>query len=409
MKRMNTKFNSPFCSKYSLGGISVWSVLFLVLGSMLVVNEVQGQTNTWDGSTDNDWHEASNWSLNATPTSSHNIVIDIDADIELTSPTSLIINSLRITSSATVSFTAISGNRAITIDSSGNSIDSGSILTLNGSSSNYMAIGFSGSSNDMDIDGSLILTSVGGGGRYNATSSETTVSGLLKNDSAGGGSSGEITSSSSNLTFSSGGIYELSVSDRPIPSATWDAASVCKITGSTSALPGNLGQTFGTLIVDCSSYTGSSFLPFSGMSIAGDFEVLNTGSGTILMSQTPLNVGGDCIISDDFTMASSANKVLDVSGDFIMNGGTLTMSFGSKNGTINVAGDCTLSGGVITETSNGQGDFVFNKTGVQLYTSGATISETINFTVSSGSILQMASSSTVVESGGVFYLTTGAR
>ena len=33
------------------------------------------QTNTWNGSTDNDWHKACNWSLNAIPVSTHNVVI----------------------------------------------------------------------------------------------------------------------------------------------------------------------------------------------------------------------------------------------------------------------------------------------------------------------------------------------
>ncbi len=67
------------------------------------------QTNTWNGSTDNDWHKECNWSLDAIPTASHNVVIPTVT----TYPT--------ITSNAhcrTISITTTAAN-AVTLNSTG--------------------------------------------------------------------------------------------------------------------------------------------------------------------------------------------------------------------------------------------------------------------------------------------------
>ena len=67
------------------------------------------QTNTWNGSTDNDWHKECNWSLDAIPTASHNVVI----------PT--VTRYPSITSNAhcrTISITSAAAN-AVTLNSSG--------------------------------------------------------------------------------------------------------------------------------------------------------------------------------------------------------------------------------------------------------------------------------------------------
>ena len=48
--------------------------LFVIIFFSLSISVVS-QTNTWDGSTDTDWHKACNWSLNLIPTCSHAVVI----------------------------------------------------------------------------------------------------------------------------------------------------------------------------------------------------------------------------------------------------------------------------------------------------------------------------------------------
>lgn len=49
------------------------SILFFVI--MLLVGQAIAQTNSWNGSTDNDWHKACNWSLDLIPTANHDVVI----------------------------------------------------------------------------------------------------------------------------------------------------------------------------------------------------------------------------------------------------------------------------------------------------------------------------------------------
>lgn len=49
------------------------NILTFILTTLVVHSFAQ--TNTWNGNTDTDWHKACNWSLNAVPTCSHDVVI----------------------------------------------------------------------------------------------------------------------------------------------------------------------------------------------------------------------------------------------------------------------------------------------------------------------------------------------
>lgn len=48
-------------------------VLFFLWMSLL--GQAIAQTNTWTGSTDNDWHKSCNWSLDLIPTATHDVII----------------------------------------------------------------------------------------------------------------------------------------------------------------------------------------------------------------------------------------------------------------------------------------------------------------------------------------------
>ncbi|MBL0008312.1 MAG: hypothetical protein IPP25_14365 [Saprospiraceae bacterium] len=399
-----TNTYTPQERRFSLLGLWTTIKILLILGgNFFVLSGALGQTNTWTGDTDNNWNVTTNWSEMAVPTSSHDVVIDEDASIIL-GAAAYTINSLTISNSSAVTFTAVTSSRTITIDETGSSIGAGSTLTLvGGASGQVMGIAFSGSARTMDISGSLILVSTGGGGKYTATNSVTTVSGSLINSS----NSSAITSTASNLIFTDGSQFEHAIVAGSFPAATWEDNSTCVVSGSTTNLPTNGGQTFGNLVYNCPGLTGTLSLPSSGMTIAGDFEILNTGSGAITMSQTPLGVGGDCRLSDDFNVASGASRSLNITGNLTIDGGTISMSTtGSTIGTINVTGDVALTGGTITE-NGGSGLFVFNNAGVQTISTGSTVTNTINYTVSSGTTLQMAASGTTVIGGGTFTLSAG--
>src|SRR5687767_6960928 len=100
---------------------------------LLINASVIAQTNTWDGSNGTNWNTAANWSSNLVPTSAHDVVININATIDVdAAPPNL--KSLTISNNATVSLTCSGANRTIIITNTGTgfSIANGSSLTLNG-------------------------------------------------------------------------------------------------------------------------------------------------------------------------------------------------------------------------------------------------------------------------------------
>ena len=376
--------------------------LFLVISFIAINLNLYATPKIWTGISSNNWNSAGNWSPSGVPASGDDVTININAAILVdVTPT---INSLTISGTVAVSFTSSGAGRIITIANTGSSIGIGSTLTLQGSTGSgtrSMDIAFSGTNRTMSIAGILDLTAVGDGSVYTATNSLTTVSGTIKNDG------GTITSTASNLTFSAGGTYQHNINAGTIPTATWNATSTCLITGLTGTDPTGDGQAFGNLTYDCSGMTSDRGMASSGLSIAGNFNVTNTGASKLLLNQTPLTIGGNCTINDNFRIATgNTSRVLNVSGIFTISGGTLTMSDGSATGTLNLSGNFIMSGGTITETSTGSGAIVFSKTGTQIYTKSAgTISNTINFTVSNSSILDMGTS-VIDGSIGTFALST---
>lgn len=278
------------------------------------------------------------------------------------------------------------------------------------------------------------------------------------------GTSGVITPTGT-IVFQSGGLYQHSRSTGTVPTATWDVNSICVITGSTNALPGGLNQTFGNFSW-ASSVQGSNLnLENSIGTVAGSFTVSNTNGQTLRLSNTAtgrtFNIGRDFnMIGGNFTIVNSTGTgtvnvgrdfyitggtlnvkngdgaaELNITGEFSQTGGTLnyrpastastaiitvgsnySMTAGTTNmsavgavGTLNVAGNFSVTGGTITESSSGSGLINFNGTGNQQdYTSGATISNTINFNVNANAYLQMVAAGTQVQGGGSFTTSTGS-
>ncbi len=224
--------------------------------------------------------------------------------------------------------------------------------------------------------------------------------GVLKVSSTAG------TPYSGSLTVNAGGTYEHAKNGGTIPTATWDAASNCNITGVTSTIPGGQAQTFGNFLYNCPDQTGSE--SFAPTQIAGNLQIISTGGNQLQLNQASLTVNGNCTINDEFRIARSSAQVLNILGSFTLSGGTLDMSSGSSTGALNVAGDFNISGGTLTESGNGSGSVTFNKTGTQTYSKIAgIISNRINFTVNSGSTLDVGTS-IINGSTGIFTLSSGA-
>lgn len=407
-----------------------------------------GQTNTWDGSSSNNWNTAANWSLNLVPTAAHDVVININASISVdATPPNL--KSLTINGGATVSMTCAGASRTITIANTGSgfSITNGSTLSLIGSNTGggrSMNIAFSTATVTSSIAGTLTLTPTGAGSSYSATNSSTTVTGTINN------TGGTITSTSSNLTFASGGSYIHALNGGVIPTATWNAASNCTVTGITATVPTGLGQSFGNFTWNCSGHSTLIKLDGALTTVNGNFTVSDAGNfqnpsfienGLSLTSNNnlTLNIGGNFNISTaiDYTwlMLADGNGAVtvNVGGNFNMSGTTAYFIFHFANTNsllnniaMNVTGDFTKSDGLIDfayQTSTGaatqsilrvggnfshtgagfiqtsttdadipNGKIVFNKNGTQTFsaTTPANISYT-HYEILSGSTVELLS------------------
>ena len=206
---------------------------------------------------------------------------------------------------------------------------------------------------------------------------------------------GTVTSTGT-LAFTSSSEYEHARNGGTIPPATWDANSTCLITGITDSSPSGFGQSFGNFTWNCGSQTAAAALN-NNTTVLGNFRMTSTGTGKLA-------------VIDDNT-----SRTLTVSGNFFQNGGILDFNNGpasSAPSNLNVTGNFSFTGGIITESSSGSGSVIFNGTGLmQTYTSGGTLSNTINFIVESGAYLQMgtgANPSYISLSNGTFTLSSEA-
>ena len=253
------------------------------------------------------------------------------------------------------------------------------------------------------VNGSITIT-----GTYTLTPNIATINGkiLVQNTAS-------LVKGTGVISFNAGSIYQHDQNEGTIPAATWNAASTCYITGITSTDPSGDGQAFGNLTYDCSGMKGNRSMAAytDGLLIAGDFKVLNTGTGQLRMNQSSLTINGNCIINGNFRIGSDADRTLIVVGNFSLTGGNLDMCDGNSFGTIEDHGNFSMNSGAIltvTSTTGGYGNVNFNGTRTQIFSkTGGTISNTINFNVTNTSILDV-NTSVIDGSNGTFTLNSGA-
>jgi hypothetical protein len=261
-----------------------------------------------------------------------------------------------------------------------------------------------------------------------------TVNGTWLSQSTGAVSGGTI-------TFASGSVYNHNVNGGTIPTATWSSGSNCNLTGLTATMPTiTAGTAFWNLTFNSPGQTAVFNIGANSFSVTGTFSLTNTNSYQISMNFTPFNVnnftinGGNWIlggaatarvmnVSGNFTLSSgtltlpagasaSANQTINVTGDVSITGGTLDLSSSTYttpgNGILNVAGNFSFTGGTITETGNATADAInFNGTGTQTFTSGGTLSNTVNFSIANGATVDFGTSVISSGSNGTFTVSSG--
>ncbi|MFN0158707.1 MAG: invasin domain 3-containing protein [Bacteroidota bacterium] len=223
----------------------------------------------------------------------------------------------------------------------------------------------------------------------NGSGTDFTVNGTLNN-------AGTITTTGT-LAFTSTGLYQhnFKTTAGTIPTATWNAGSTCEIIGYTTNTtgPGGLAQAFSNFTWNAPNQTGIISAGGNLATVNGTFLVANTGTGTFRLTtgSTTINLNGDFqLVGGTLAIAGgSGSPNVNVAGTTTITGGTLVMSENTGIGGLNVNGNFSHTAGTITETSSGSGAIRFSKAGVQSYIGGGTMANTINYTVNSGSTLNL--------------------
>jgi hypothetical protein len=394
-------------------------ILRFALAFVLVLagGQIWGQgTYTWIGAATANFQVASNWSpIRTTP---H--VGDILQFTALSPATTTCTN----VPTQTISRLIVSGSRNVTLQSNapgqiltisggaGNNLDvqSGSTLYLSRNADpSTITLNFSGATQNVLIAGTLRIYSPNS---YDASNSNTIVTGRITN-------AGTITSSTENLNFNSGAAYRHNNSNTPgtIPTATWHLNSTLEFYGYTSITvpPAGLNQTFGNVNWNCAGQTSAINLGGALNNIAGNFTITNTNRRSVCLtdgaSLNPLSIGGNLILNGGrLILTRSGIYNVNISGNFsIASGAILNMDTLSGVGTINLNGNFSIAGGTITESGSSNTNainFVGPSTQVFLKT-GGTISNTVNFVVNPGSLLDMGTS-VLDGSEATFTLSSGA-
>ncbi|MBP8114308.1 MAG: T9SS type A sorting domain-containing protein [Chitinophagaceae bacterium] len=276
----------------------------------------------------------------------------------------------------------------------------------------------------------------------NGTGTDLTVNGTLVN-------SNTVTTTGT-VVFNASSVYQHAQDGGVIPTATWNAASNCNVTGITGTVPSGLTQTFGNFTWNCAGQTTFINLNSALQTINGNFNVMQAGQfvspnisnglGLAGNSNLTLNVAGDVNVTNTTTAtwfcvgAGSGTVIFNVTGNFNISGANTflmfhfpniggsvlnqitanvtgnfsfadgyfdwasTTSAGTGQSTMNLGGNFTSTGTAFMTTSASStsvisGKIVFNKVGLQTFSASTPANITYtNFTVDASSTLQLLSS-----------------
>jgi hypothetical protein len=256
--------------------------------------------------------------------------------------------------------------------------------------------------NNLQINGGTTTTganiaptslTIGTSGTFATASTHTvTAANITINGTYTNASTGAITVTSWNVGSTGTYNHASTRSAFPLGSSTnsWAATSNFNVTGFTGSVnPTNFANmTFGNFEWNCTGQTSGSqicLFPVAGTTnIQGNFTIASTGSGTLYMRLSGLQVAGS----------------INVAGNFSMTGGTFDIHNGGATPTtesLNLGGNFSMTGGNLKSTTTQSGSLPqINFTGsvIHLFTKTAgtitsPVSPPLTFNVLSGSTLQM--------------------
>ncbi|MAP55429.1 T9SS type A sorting domain-containing protein [Altibacter sp.] len=393
---------------------------FCLLFLILAVSLVKAQTNTWTGASDNNWNNASNWSLGVVPTISHDAVIPTGFTVNLNAAAT--INSLQVQGTATFNWSNLLSIAAAsnfgpntTVTWSINNLDGGGTLTNQGTlnlttASTKSILGLTTLTNEGTINflsaGDLFITSGVVNNQISGTIDLQFASGNISYGSAG-----------SNILNNAGTIK------RTATTGTADIAVELNNTGTISVESGDLR--FSSLN---KNLTGGTYNAVSGASLTWSGPVTCSGILTGVLDG-PLNWSSEVTVPTAATFNFSGTSGVNWTTNTLTGGGTLLnqgivslTTAATKNilglttfenaGTINLlnAGDLYITSGILNNQASGiidlqatSCDISYGSAGSNIFNNAGTIRKT-NTTGTSSIVAELNNTGTVnVETGNLAF------
>jgi hypothetical protein len=364
----------------------------IMIASLLTLNTTTAFAvlKTWNGGTGAglNWTTGANWLPIGAPAAADDVLFNTAGAITFsTMPASGSYASLEVSNGAVVTFV---GGAActLTLGSVGADPDflvagGGSSLTLGTNVSIILAANATA-----NISGDFF---VGTGRIFDATAAGvvTSVFGTIDN-------AGTVNGTLSTLTFQSGCAYIHNQDGGTIPTATWNATSLCSITGLIALHPAGGNQAFGNLTYNCPGMN-TNLTMVNGVSVANDFTISNTGSARLLMTNGSFTVGRDMDIQANFTVSGTTDRTLTIVRDLAISGGgnlDLCSGAGGNIGTLSIGGNLT-SFGAITETGGGTGAINFNGSTAQNFNQSGALVNDVNVNINNSAGVIVTTSTTL--------------
>lgn len=310
------------------------AILFPVLSGPVWV---RAQTvYTWNATGGGDWTLAANWTPARSTIAPGDILQFNDGGTYnvINVPTQPI-RQLLVSGNTSVTLLPATTN-TLSINGLGStdnvSVAAGSTLTLGGSGALTLTI-ITTANQRGNIAGTLQL---GTGSTFTTTAVGSTVVTV-----ASGGTvnniNGTVTSSAATLSFAGGGTYIHARNGGAVPTATWNAASQCTITGITNTAPTAFTGTFGHVTWNCAGQTATPYGITNATTVAGN---LNVTAGNFTTGTFAFTVTGTSAIASGATLTHGTAGLKTFTGDFT-NNGTWTSGNGS---TFSFGGNLTNNG-----------------------------------------------------------------